>query len=160
MRIRRHLGAVSSELHTALAGVAIAALGALAAAISIVGTYGALYLRKLIETRTEALEVSRTTRLREASDTVVAAVEETARLTGIRGAAKQELAREKIKSLMPSARLTDAAITTAVQAGVTRMRHSLPTGSLRPSATEALTGHKPLPPPSRVPAVINRGSQP
>ena len=148
--------ATDASLSSALTGVMIAALGALAAAIVTVGTYGALYLRTLIETRTEDLRLARTTRLTVAGDTAVAATEEHARATGIKGEAKAQDAKERVLAMLPEQKPTPEQLTTVVRAGVTRMRASLPwpsqyaihasrLGSLSPSPLSS------LPPPSRVP---------
>lgn len=151
-----------NELEAHLLKIAIGFCTFLVAAGSLVSYYALKYLRVLGEAKVEEAESKRaearaaaTARLAKIGEVAAAAAEEQARTTGIKGEEKAALAnaiaRGMIDASEPESRGRRDLLETAVKAGVTKLRGSIPNGSYSFSGPEleqlvrAASGRPPAP---------------
>lgn len=146
---------MNAELSAALQGVLIAALTAIGAAVAALGTYGTVYIKKLLEVRTAELEKSRADQLKTAGETAALAAEEASRSLPMGGADKAAMAQRiavGLMSLPPDVTSPhDERVADVVRAGVQKMRRSMPhptTYGFTASELGTLVKHASQPPPA------------
>lgn len=155
-----------NALEEQLLKLAIGFVGFLIAAGSLIGYYVYRYLKVLGETKIEEAEAKRaearataTLRLAKIGELAAASAEEQSRSSGIKGEEKAVLATAIARGLMSAPDQLDPMradlVQTAVQAGVTKLRGSMPgstysfTGEQLAEVVRAASGR---PPPPRGPA--------
>lgn len=138
-----------TEIQTALYGVGVAALVALASVFAVLGRRVAQYIDKLFDAKEREL-------LRQDGIDAAFAAEEIGRREGKTGNEKLAIARNVMESLRPSA--TPAAKDNAILAGVAKMRASVPNAdALHPVPVTVVGSSLPpptvsaVPPPPKVP---------
>ena len=109
---------MTAEITTALVGLGVAAIVAIASVVAVLGKRTAQYLDKLFDQKEREL-------LRQAGEEAALYAEEQARSHVIERQQKFNMAREIVRSQAPAA--SDGAVNAAVVVGVAKMRASIPT---------------------------------